>query len=109
MVAYNAIAADPHINPLDTFSENRFGSTEISILVRNSQPPISTIKNVINISAHGYPLRSTHEASKKVPGTCNSRTMGMTAAIVGTFAMLIAYRVAIACIMIERNEEPEDV
>ncbi len=35
--------------------------------------------------------------------------MGMIAAVIGAFASLIAYRVGIACIMIERNEEPEDV
>ncbi len=33
---------------------------------------------------------------------------GMIAAVIGAFAMLIAYRVGIACIMIERNEEPDD-
>ena len=34
--------------------------------------------------------------------------MGMIAAVSGAFATLITYRVVIACIMIERNEEPDD-
>ncbi|MBN2292107.1 MAG: GlsB/YeaQ/YmgE family stress response membrane protein [Pirellulales bacterium] len=34
--------------------------------------------------------------------------MGMIAAVAGAFATLVIYRVAIACIMIERNEEPDD-
>ncbi len=35
--------------------------------------------------------------------------LGMIAAVAGAFACLIAYRVGIACIMIERDEEPDDV
>ncbi len=34
---------------------------------------------------------------------------GMIAAVIGAFAILIGYRVGIACIMIERDEEPDDV
>ncbi len=34
---------------------------------------------------------------------------GMIAAMAGAFAILIAYRIGIACIMIERDEEPDDV
>lgn len=35
--------------------------------------------------------------------------LGMIAAVIGAFASLVAYRIVIACIMIERNEEPDDV
>ena len=34
--------------------------------------------------------------------------LGMIAAVIGAFVSLVAYRVTIACIMIERNEEPDD-
>lgn len=34
--------------------------------------------------------------------------LGMIAAVAGAFAILITYRVAIACIMIERNEETDE-
>ncbi len=34
--------------------------------------------------------------------------LGMIAAVIGAFASLVAYRVVIACVMIERNEEPAD-
>ena len=34
--------------------------------------------------------------------------MGMMAAVAGAFALLIIYRITIACIMIERNEEAEE-
>ena len=34
--------------------------------------------------------------------------MGMIAAVAGAFALLIVYRITIACIMIERNEEVEE-
>lgn len=33
---------------------------------------------------------------------------GMIAAVAGAFVILLAYRITIACIMIERNEEPEE-
>ncbi len=33
---------------------------------------------------------------------------GMIAAVAGAFALLLAYRITIACIMIERDEEPEE-
>lgn len=52
--------------------------------------------------------------SKLVTFTCTNHPMnpispmGMIAAVAGAFASLIAYRVAIACIMIERNEEPDE-
>ncbi len=53
--------------------------------------------------------------SKFVSSSCAGHPMnpisplGMIAAVVGAFAILIAYRVGIACIMIERDEEPDDV
>lgn len=34
--------------------------------------------------------------------------LGMIAAVAGAFALLIGYRITIACIMIERNEEAEE-
>ena len=34
--------------------------------------------------------------------------LGMIAAVIGAFVTLIVYRVTIACILIERNEEVED-
>ena len=51
MVTHNAITANPHIDPLKTFSQNRFKSLEIGILTKNTQSAISTIGNVINVAA----------------------------------------------------------
>ena len=51
MVTHNAITANPHIDPLKPFSENRFKSLEIGILTKNTQSAISTIDNVINVAA----------------------------------------------------------
>ena len=51
VVTHDAIAAEPYINPFETFGEDGFKSLEIAWFAKYPQPAIGAIENVVSVTA----------------------------------------------------------
>ena len=60
VVAHDAVAAQPHIEPLDALSKDPLKSLEVRTLFEYPQSTVGTVENVINDIAFIYSFLSWH-------------------------------------------------
>ena len=61
VVGHDAIAANPHAEPVDALGEDLFEGEEITFLLEYPQSPVGTVKGMVDNSTFGYAFSAHHE------------------------------------------------